>query len=499
MSRIIARKRLGNTTEDITFITNGPSANSFAVMDGYEVLIVPSSPRGIWVPPGKSFDLRGLGILVAPRGIAYLESEGLFVVNDIRQRSTLFLADIKGQPMGTRTIQYPDGYMPQHLEGITTRKSRTGEQLIMSALQLNPTLESRLEVLDLVDRSTYQTVLEIRPDKPVGVSFVTGVCSITAPRLPPTPAFPLLVSFDNIIQRINSDGHLIGEPVEVEEANSIEGLVQMGTNFFAADAHAGQLFGFDQKLNRLPDLDRKYKIGVGLFNSAGLTWNPSTDQHLLISSSVDRPPTNLLMSTLPPSLDSASLLVDLPAGGFGFARRMTYVPEDKLIAVAHNMNPQAILLFDNSGVLVETIVLTVGRPLAITYIPTTSEFVVRVTDPGKEQTLFVLSRSGKLVRTIDLSGTDIRSVAALTFFNPDHKSGGQFLIVDAPTPNDPTIVNLAFLTDFDGVPLTKLDYRQELGILLPSDVATITTGENAGALSIVDRTSNEVVVFVPDE
>ncbi|HYJ84503.1 MAG TPA: hypothetical protein VEW46_00425 [Pyrinomonadaceae bacterium] len=498
MSRIIARKRLGNTTEDITFITNGTFANSFAVMDGYEVLIVPSSPRGIWVPPGKSFDLRGLGILVAPRGIAYLESEGLFVVNDIRQRSTLFLADIKGQPMGTRTIQYPDGYMPQHLEGITTRKSRTGEQLIMSALQLNPTLESRLEVLDLVDRSTYQTVQEIRPDKPVGTSFISGVCSITAARLPPTPAFQLLVSFDNIIQRIDSDGHLIGEPVEVEEANSIEGLVQMGTNFFAADARAGQLFGFDQNLKRLPDLDCKYKIGVGLFNSAGLAWNASTDEHLLVSSSVDRP-TSLLISKLPPSLDSASLLVDLAAGGFGFPRRMTYVPEEKLIAVAHNMNPQAILLFDNSGVLVETIALTVGRPLAIAYISTTGEFVVRVTDPGKERMLFVLTRNGKLVRTIDLSGTDIRSVAALTFFNPDHRSGGQFLIVDAPFPPTDPIVNMAFITDFNGVLLNKLDYRQELGILLPSDVATITTGENAGALSIVDRTSNEVVVFVPDE
>ena len=73
------------------------------------------------------------------------------------------------------------------------------------------------------------------------------------------------------------------------------------------------------------------------------------------------------------------------------------------------------------------------------------------------------------------------------------------MIVDAPFPPNDPIVNMAFITDFNGVLLNKLDYRQELGILLPADVATITTGENAGALSIVDRTSNEVVVFVPDE
>jgi hypothetical protein len=495
MSRIIARKRLGSTTEDITFITDGPFANFFAVMDGYEVLAVPSSPRGLQLPR-KLFDLRGLGIQTAPRGIAYLESEGLFVVNDPRQRSTLFLADFEGQPMGTRTIQYPAGYMPQHLEGITTRKSATGEQLIMSALQLGPTQESRLEVLDLVNGSTYQTVQEIRPDPPVGTSFISGVCSITG-RLPPIIPFHLLVSFGNFIQRIDSDGHLIGGPAEVK-ANGIEGLVQVGTNFFAADTRAGQLFAFDQSLKRLPALDRSYKVGPGLFNSPGLTWNANTDQHLLISSSLDRP-TSLLISKLPPSLDSASLLVDLTAGGFGNARRMTYVPEEKLIAVAHNTNPQAILLFDNSGVLSETIVLQVGPPLAITYIPTTGEFVVRVTGAGKERMLFVLSRSGELVRTIDLSGTAIRAVTALTFFNPDHKSGGQFLIVDGPRVATDPIVNLAFLTDFNGVPLSTLDYRQELGILLPSDVATITTGKNAGALSIVDRTSNEVVVFVPDE
>jgi hypothetical protein len=37
-----------------------------------------------------------------------------------------------------------------------------------------------------------------------------------------------------------------------------------------------------------------------------------------------------------------------------------------------------------------------------------------------------------------------------------------------------------------------------LGVLAPADVATITTGKNAGALSIVDRSSNELVVFELD-
>jgi hypothetical protein len=175
---------------------------------------------------------------------------------------------------------------------------------------------------------------------------------------------------------------------------------------------------------------------------------------------------------------------------------MTYVPEEELIAVAHNRDPRAILLFNNQGVLVETIILdAVGNPLAIAYIPTTGEFAVRVSDPGRATTLFILTRKGEVARTIDLAQPGIRSVAALTFFNPKHPSGGQFLIVDAPlTANDP-IQNLAFVTDFNGVALNKIDYREELGILAPADVSTITTGENEGALAIVDRTSNELVVF----
>ncbi len=113
--------------------------------------------------------------------------------------------------------------------------------------------------------------------------------------------------------------------------------------------------------------------------------------------------------------------------------------------------------------------------MAIAYIPTTNQFAVRVNEAGKAAMLFILSRTGQFVRTMDLTGTGIRTIVALTFFNPSHPSGGQFFIVDGPPAGGETR-NLAFVTDFNGQPLMKVDYRGELGVLTPVDVSTITTG-----------------------
>ena len=496
MSRIIARSRLGNTTEDIASLTSGPFTQFVVVMDGYDVLAVPSSSK---VPGStrKLFDVLGLGIKAAPRGIAYLPSENLLVVNDITQPSTLFLTDFEGQPRGTRTVEYLDGFVPDQVEGIATLpQSRSSEQLVMAVLTLSPELSSRLVVLSLVDKSAYQVRGEIFPADPVGTDFVSGVTP-SIPRLPRDPN-QFLVSYGNLIQSISLDGSLVGDPVELINAASIEGLDRTSsTTTFAADINAGTLFALDQNLNPVPKLDRDYKIGVGLFNSSGLAWDASAEQHLLLSFSRDLPD-DMQISQLPPSLDSASALADLTAAGFRRGRKMTYVPQEELIAVAHQRDPKGILLFNQKGALMETVDLSVvGSPLAIAYISTTNEFVVRVSEAGKATTLFVVTRTGQMVRTIDLSQTGIRSVVALTFFNPQHSSGGQFFIVDGPLAGD-AVINLAFVTDFNGTPLNKIDYRAELGVLAPADVATITTGKNAGALSIVDRSSNELIVFELD-
>jgi hypothetical protein len=149
MPTVVRRARLGNSTEDISYLGN----NQMAVLDGYDLLNVPlggtpQDPRG---RPRKLFDVRGLAVTGAPRGVAFLAAEGLYAFNDLRRRSTILLAGAKGEPAGERTLQYPAGFLPDQVEGIDTmpvaQALNRSEQLLVSAITFGPELASRLEIL----------------------------------------------------------------------------------------------------------------------------------------------------------------------------------------------------------------------------------------------------------------------------------------------------------------------------------------------------------------
>lgn len=175
--KILQRSRLGNDAEDIAFIGSGPLSEKVAVMDGYDVIAV-STQGGLCTVcgPRKLFDVRRLGIKTAPRGIAYIESAGLFALNDPAQTTTLFLVDDHGQPKGTRTIQYLGGFSPTWLEGLAYIPKSSPVfpgDLIQSAIAHG---ESRLEVI----RSDGHVAAEIIPAEPLHSSYIAGV-SFRAP------------------------------------------------------------------------------------------------------------------------------------------------------------------------------------------------------------------------------------------------------------------------------------------------------------------------------
>src|ERR1700755_3277027 len=103
MLTIVRRARLGNSTEDISYLGNG----QMAVLDGYDLFLVPfaqtTDPR---VKTRKLFDVKQLAVTGAPRGVAYLAAEGLYAFNDLRRRSTILLAGARGDAAGERTIQH---------------------------------------------------------------------------------------------------------------------------------------------------------------------------------------------------------------------------------------------------------------------------------------------------------------------------------------------------------------------------------------------------------
>ena len=539
--RVIRRNRIGNNTEDITYTPGADRrVETVAILDGYNVLGVslprlpadapaptPAPGGGAGVPfkvggfgqpaevgviqeqtdvlapmprPGASglgqgvklFDLRGLNILSGPRGIAYIESEGLYVFNDPNQRSTLLLADGAGRPHDTRAIKYLGGFTPQHVEGLAyvPPSSRLfPDHLVMVALTLSPNLESRLEVL----QRDGQVVKEIHPGGQLGGSFITGVC-FKAPN-------QLLVSTDddNVIHTLDFDGNVI-PPVPIRPnpqipsglpLHGIEGLVQVTADVPRDSGGFVAAAGYDDGILVLipPDLDPQprqfcnYRVGIGLSQPTGLAWDSTTNQHIILSSLRGHPASGRFIATVAPTLTSGRPLTNVGTGKL----RLAYLPDEKLIA-APSRTPPAILLYDDQGKLVEEVDIpsTLGTPFALAYLPTTREFVLRVLQ--QPATLLFLSRKGaNVTRTLDLKPAGVRAVMGLAFFNPQHPTGGQFLVLD--------VLNHAVITDLNGTKLGEFDARKELNVVRSVAVSAITTGPDAGAFAVTDPDNSEIVVF----
>lgn len=256
----------------------------------------------------------------------------------------------------------------------------------------------------------------------------------------------------------------------------------------ASTYDAGKLFFFDQNLDRLPDKDRDYRVGLGVSGPRGVAWNTDTNQHLVAHFGLL--PQTPEVVTISPTLDSATQVVDLATSGFSNTSTMSYLPSDHVIALA-SQNPSTILLFDNSGNMVDGIDVPFGTLVALAYIPSTNQYVTAF--PESPQLLLILDRRGNLVRVIDLSSAGIGAVEALTFFDPGDPTGGEFLmaVTDAIDPYRQFLM----ITDFNGNSRGKVDVRKNFGLLEVTDISAITTGPQSGAFSIVDVLDSEIVVF----
>jgi hypothetical protein len=492
--QIVRRKRLGNDTEDITFIASPLRSNAVAVLDGYDVITldlaaqqpppITQTGAGAAVAPRPApFNILGLGVKAGPRGIVFAPTQNRFYFNDNLQPAILFTASSSGEPQKPLALQYLNG-IPQGVEGLDYIPA-TANQFADSLLMMTNFPDDELGLQSRVQIISFQgqVLREIVPQGDLAGVFLTG---ITYRR-----QGTLLVSSDDdeTVCEIDFNGEVIrsfslSSPPGQIVLQGIEGLATTRDGLLGA---AGGIDGFLALFREGVDTPTRvidYRIGFGLSLPSGIAWDSSAGQLLLLSA--DRTQPSQVVSAIGPALESSNTRFPVDQ----LTRKITYLPSEELIAATHNNNPRGILLFNQKGGASGQIDTTAfGTPQVLSFIPSTREFVVVFrdnADPSKRSKLFLLTRKGGLSRVIDLAPSGITRITVACYFG--NGLGGRFFVVDGPT-------NLGFITDLRGNVLTKVDIRGELGLLTPTAATEITSGPDAGALAIANGESSEVVVF----
>lgn len=496
---VVSRARLGNMIEDITFVSNGRLANNLAFANGEELLLAPlHAPGGPKAPPAltKLFDFRSTPMTNGPRGIVYIPSQKLFAFHSANS-GVLYFVDENGVYRGSRTMVFPGGAVPIYLEGMdylpkSCRAYPDHLVVIVNTFAApNSNLTPRIEVTRLDGTVEAEIVVQpfgLQPDGSYLFDPSYGLLGL-AYQAPDR----LLVTVNdgtNNIWALDFNGNVIGSgPVWAASGmTNFEGLVQVADGRLAAtDFLTGLTLFFDKKMNRLPDQDRTYSVGIGVGVPNGLAWDSDTDSHLVLT---QYPPG---ISTVSRTLDSATnaVLVPTPAS---LPVRLAWVSNDHMAATwARHRDPSHIMMdfihFYNpsTGVFLSEVDHPLGgaTPEALEYIPWTDQFAV-VIGATSRAVGFAL-RNGETIRTIDITATGLAGPGSLAVFAPSDPSGGRMLLCGGTA---------AAVVDFNGTLLPGgFDIREKLNVLGSMDISAISTGPQAGAFALLDRDNNELVVF----
>ena len=496
---IVNRARIGGYAEDITFVTSGALKGHLVMMNGYELHSVEFSKKGTLTRVCR-IDNPELDQFV--NGFTFVPSEGLFAMNNAPHPDKLFFFDQACGFKGTRPIQYLDSnYRPGHVEGLTYIPNDSPlfpDHLIMVVWDALGAADVRLEIM----RRDGVVVAEIhRPDWPAALLSEGGLGDVMY--LSPNRLLVSAFHLDSL-WIIDFAGNIVSGPVPTGAGGTGEGLTRLDDGRVVASNYPQSLLLFDKNLNRQPQDDRQDVIGVNLNVANGIAWDSDANRLLVTHDSS----LGLVggISGLSTALNSATSIV--APGPSGLSRQTAYLPQEDLIAVLRfgGLNDRAIVLFNTNGTLNSEISLSAtslgenfGQPLALAYLPGTNEFVVGFNGTPANQVLErlrlrVISRTGTLVRTIDLAGTGTAGVSGVEYFEDPQGGGGRLLLVAS--------FGRMIITDLDGSSRRlngslygEFNVRVKLGLITRNDVAAITSGPLAGSFAIVDANGGEVVIF----
>jgi hypothetical protein len=476
---VLARARIGNNIEGMTFVGSGPLASSVVFVDGYQLRSVSAEPCGLRCGVQELLDLKTLSPVAKINGIAYISAEKKFVLLDFGQPNTWLVLDSSAHPLAeTRTLTHLPGLSDNGGEGmvyVPLTARRFGDRIIASTYDSG--FVTHLEVF----RRDGMAVAEIVPRGLLDPSLesIIGLGYMAPDKL-------LVGTLDNFLWVMDFDGNVVQGPIDAGPDTDFEGVVQTADGRVVAAAYGGpKLLFFDRKLNRLPNLDRDVQIGIGRSRPQGAAWDRDT-QSILVDP-VDASGVQEI-DALPTSLDSFVQVTPLSVVAAG----LTYLDSEQRIGMCRP-GPRAIWLFDNSGNQTEQVAIenpAAGNLVQVTFIPTRSQFAFRL-GPGSTMLHFA-TRTGDFVRDIDLSALGIGALGSVAFFpagpfdpNPDGNlaiadGGGKkivFMDVDATT-----VLGEVDYADID-LRAVRLGY--------------IDDGPLAGSFIAFDQDNSEIVIFRP--
>src|SRR5256885_681024 len=460
---VLKRARLGNNAEDMEFIRSGRFANQLAIIDGFDVVGVPAMGHGHG-GVRKLFGIKKLPLLVRPAGIGYVESERLFVLNDIQQPDQLIFSDDNGNPAGTRTVSFPAGTSVGGVEaiGYISRGSSFFPDHLFEVIYVRPDFTEQIEII----RRDGQVVSEIVPDAAIQEHGIGGVSYVRPDRF-------LVGTFDDLLYLIDLHGNIVAGPVTVSgTGGSCEGVDQTPDGRIVATIYdSGTVYYFDRDLRRLPTDDQSYKVGIGLSRMIGPACNPDPNELLFIGGTNLTPP----LEAVPASLDARRQVANLATDGIDLfnVRDITYLPDEHRIGVSI-LGPQGVVLYGNNGMLQDFVDFSAaGRPTIAQYLSATQQFATWLRGTSNRGRIKIVSRNGVPIRSIDLRPLGVTSGFSLAYFDPTHPSGGQLLVLN-PSGD-------ALIMDLNGNLLSRFAYRGPLDLPFGSfGVTAITTGLYAG-------------------
>ena len=498
---VLSRARTGGYAEDIAFVTSGALKDQLVMTNGYELYATPLA---------KKAALTRLCRIDHPEfdqfvnGFTFVESEGLFVMNNAPHPDKLYFFDQTCASKGTRTIQYLNSsYRPGHLEGMTYIPATSPtfpDHLILVAWDDLNGIAFRLIIMR---RDGVQVAEISRNDWPTQFTE-GGIGDVTF--LTPNRLLVSLYHPDSL-WTMDFSGNILSGPVAGTNGSG-EGIVQMSDGRVVATTYPQSLLLFDKNLNRQPQNDRNDVLGIGLNLPHGIAWDSNTNRFLVAHDTI-LTSGFAGVASLATTLTSASPVIDLNA--FPNTRQTVYLAQENLVGTLRPgpANQRAILLFNLDGTLNSQISLSpaslgqnFGPASGLAYLPGSNEFVVSFSgvppDQGFErQRLRVFSRAGALVRTIDISATGSGGVGALEYFEDPQSSEGRLMMLSATGRVIITDLN-GNSRNADGFLLGEFNSRVKFGLITRSDIAAITSGPLAGAFAIADGSGGEIVIFRRD-